>query len=66
MKRSEAWGVAVVAAVIIAGTAATPVVLGGDAAVGAGLAALHLGYLVLFLAVGYGLATRAYARRLVR
>lgn len=41
-------------------------VLGGDAAVEAGLAVVHLGYLVVFLAVGYALAVRAYTRRLVR
>jgi lipooligosaccharide transport system permease protein len=40
-------------------------VLGGDASIGLGLTAIHLGYLALWLAVGYVLAIRGYQRRLI-
>ena len=40
-------------------------VLGGDLAIGPGLAAIHVGYLALWLVGGYVLAARAYQRRLV-
>jgi lipooligosaccharide transport system permease protein len=40
-------------------------VLGGDASIGLGLAALHVGYLLLWLVVGYVLGARAYQRKLV-
>jgi len=40
-------------------------VLGGDASIGPGLAAVHLGYLAAWLTVGYVLAARAYQRKLV-
>lgn len=40
-------------------------VLGGDASIDLGLATIHVGYLVLWLVVGYVFAARAYQRKLV-
>jgi lipooligosaccharide transport system permease protein len=40
-------------------------VLGGEASIGLGLALAHVGYLALWLVVGYVLGARAYHRKLV-
>jgi len=44
---------------------ARALVLGGDASIDLGLATIHVGYLVLWLVVGYVLASRTYQRKLV-
>ena len=40
-------------------------VLGGDASIGLGLAAIHVGYLAAWFVAGYVLAVRAYQQKLV-